>query len=611
MAFAGSRLGAAGGIATDGARVAYFTMEVAIDDTLPTFSGGLGVLAGDYLRSAADLGMPLVAVTLLYRKGYFSQRIDSEGRQHEEPVSWDPASSLEPLESEVEVSIGGRPVRVGAWRLLVTGVSGAVVPLYFLDAARPGNALQDQALSDSLYGGDDEYRLGQEVVLGEGGMAMLKALGHDRIEVFHMNEGHSALLTLCLLAEAEQEAPPAESPETPPSDDPGASHGESLGPPLSVGRIAMVRQRTVFTTHTPVPAGHDVFPVELARRTLPGSRMRELEQLGLLEGGSLNMTGLGARLSGYVNAVSRLHRDVAQAMLPGTAVASITNGVHVARWASPAMAELFDRHLGGWRLDSALLRYASSVPLDEIAAAHRSSKQALVSDVRRRTGVALDPDAFTIGLARRVTTYKRATLLFSDPDRLRRLASQLGPLQVVCAGKAHPRDTPGKQLLVELSQAAAALAGAVSVVFVENYGLAAAARLCAGADIWLNTPQALNEASGTSGMKAAVNGVPSLSILDGWWVEGCLEGATGWAIGDGAGPGARLVPAEGADASDAGSLYDRLERVVLPLFWGEPAAFLAVRRSAVALNGSFFSTDRMVREYALAAYRLGERRQLT
>jgi starch phosphorylase len=577
MVFEGSGLGAsAGGGPAGPALVAYFTMEVALEDAIPTFSGGLGVLAGDYLKSAADLGLPLVAVTLLYRRGYFRQHVDERGSQSESAVAWDPGDVLEPTDAEVDVEISGRQVRVGAWRLLLTGLSGAVVPVYFLDTDRDVNVDEDRALTDSLYGGDDAYRLRQEVVLGDGGVAMLAALGHRDVEVFHMNEGHSALLTLRLLSDSLE--------------------GRATS---TAAEVAAIRERTAFTTHTPVPAGHDRFPADLVSEVLGGRRTALLEQLGLLDDDVLNMTELGARLSRYVNGVSWRHRAVAQVMLPESRVTSVTNGVHVATWASPPMAELFDRHVAGWRYESALLRYVGVVPLDEIAAAHGAAKQALLEEVRRRTGTPLDRDAFTIGLARRVTPYKRTLLLFGDRDRLSAIAAEHGPLQVVCSGKAHPRDAAGKALIVDLVQAAHDLAGAVSVVFVENYDLGVAGLVCAGSDLWLNTPQAPNEASGTSGMKAAVNGVPSLSILDGWWVEGCVETVTGWSIGGGTDT-VNGVP----DSDDARSLYDRLEQTVLPLFRDDPDGYTAVRRHAIALNASFFSTDRMVREYAREAYRL-------
>jgi len=572
---------------------AYFSMEVGLSDELPTFSGGLGVLAGDYLRSAADLRLPIVAVTLLYRHGYFRQQLDGSGQQIEHPIEWSPARLLERLEATTSVLVGGREVVVGAWRLVLRGVSGGEVPVYFLDTDRAENPPEDRAITDVLYGGDNEHRLRQEVVLGLGGVGMLRRLGHLDVDTFHMNEGHAALLTLALL------------------DQQVGSADRALEP----GDVDAVRERCVFTTHTPVPAGHDRFDAALAKSVLGDRRVAQLEQLGLFGQGELNMSELGIRCSRYVNAVSRRHRAVSERMFPAARVESITNGVHVATWAVPTTVDLFDTHLPGWRADSALLRYASVIPLTEIGGAHASAKRRLLDEVARRTGRVLDPSALTIGLARRAARYKQIDLLFSDLGRLRDIAERTGPLQVVCSGKAHPLDEQGKALLRKVVAAAQELGDAVPVVVLENYNLGLATLLCAGTDVWLNTPAPPNEASGTSGMKAALNGVPSLSVPDGWWIEGCVEGVTGWAIGEDPG-------ADGADGAEgpgrhdghdhdvhveagkiAASLYDKLEHVVAPLFHKDEAGYRSVMRNAIALNGSFFSTDRMVREYALNAYR--------
>lgn len=538
--------------------VAYFTMEVALEDALPTYSGGLGVLAGDYLRSAADLGLPIVAVTLCYHGGYFTQHVDSAGRQHATPVEWSPSEVLDPLDTVVTIELDGRPVAVGAHRYVIEGETGAQVPVYFLDTDLETNDAPARGLCDQLYSGDGDHRLRQEAVLGLGGVAMLEALGY-RPERFHMNEGHSALLSLALLDREPIEA---------------------------------VRPRCAFTTHTPVPAGHDRFPAASVEAVLGGHRTAQLTALGRLEGGELNMTELGIAASQFVNAVSVRHGEVTREMFPGTPVCSITNGVHLARWAGPSIAELFDTHLTGWRSDNALIRYASSLPIEELERAHAAEKRRLLDQVVERTGRQLDPAALTIGLARRATAYKQTTLLFTDLDRLRAIAEAGGPIQVLFAGKAHPNDRSGKALIKEVVEVSRRLSGAVEVVFLESYDLRLASLLVAGTDVWLNTPIKPNEASGTSGMKAAVNGVPSLSTLDGWWIEGCVEGVTGWAIGD---------LEEGDDAED---LYGALEMAVLPTFYSSGEEMGELRRQAISLNGSFFNTERMAREYATAAYHL-------
>jgi starch phosphorylase len=559
-------------------RVAYFTMEVALRDELPTYSGGLGVLAGDFLRSAADLALPLVAVTLCYRRGYFHQRLDADGGQHEQPVEWSPERHLERCAARVTIPVSGRPVTVAAWRLVLRGVGGAAVPIYFLDTDLAENDPADRSITDQLYGGDDEHRLRQEAVLGLGGVAYLRALGHGDLDTFHMNEGHAALLTLALCDEA--------------------------GGPFAATAAARgaCRARCAFTTHTPVPAGHDRFTRPVVEAVLGAARVAQLDGLAQLEGGELNMSELAISCSRYVNGVSRRHAAVSREMFPGVEVSAITNGVHVATWAAPSTARLFDEFLPGWRQDSALLRYANDIPLARLETAHAEAKRTLFAEVLRRTGADLDPKALTIGLARRATRYKQIGLLFSDLARLRALSEDAGPIQVLCAGKAHPRDEGGKALLRGLVEAGRALGDDVPVVLLENYDLELAGKLCAGTDVWLNTPQPPNEASGTSGMKAAVNGVPSLSILDGWWIEGWLEGITGWAIGSADEP-----PEDPATAADA--LYRALGERVLPLYFGDPDGYRAVMRAAIALNGSFFATDRMAREYALNAYGLAGTRR--
>jgi starch phosphorylase len=559
----------------DTRRVAYFSMEIALDPAIPTYSGGLGILAGDTVRAAADAGLPMLAVTLLYRKGYFRQRLDKFGNQREEPVEWSPETLLESVpKAQVTLALEGRDVLVRAWRYVVHGVSGATVPVYLLDTAVAGNGPEDQALTDQLYGGDLRYRLCQEAVLGLAGIDMLNQLGYDGVTTYHMNEGHAALLTLALLE----------------------GQARARGAPVaSIADEEAVRRHCVFTTHTPVPAGHDQFPLDLVRRVLGHERTRALEGGSGVSDEKLNMTYLALRFSRYVNGVAMRHGEVSQEMFPHFRINAITNGVHGTTWAAPAFAQLFDRHLPEWRHDNLYLRYAIGIPLEDIRQAHTVAKAELLREIAERTGVHLRPDVLTIGFARRATEYKRSDLMFTDLDRLRRIASQAGPIQVIYSGKAHPQDENGKAGIRRVFQAAAALAGSVPVVYLEEYDMALAQRLCAGIDLWLNTPRRPLEASGTSGMKAAINGVPSLSILDGWWIEGHAEGATGWAIGDESEP-------ESDTPGEVASLYDKLERVIVPLFYGQPEAYAEVMRSAIALNGSFFNAQRMLYQYVTNAY---------
>lgn len=542
--------------------IAYFSMEVGVEAAMPTYAGGLGVLAGDTLKAAADLGVPVAGVTLVHRKGYFRQRLDQEGNQTEWSGEWKPEERLEALEPRVTVEIEGREVQLRAWRLELAGRAGGAVPVYLLDADLPDNAPEDRRLTDDLYGGDDRYRLIQEAILGLGGVAMLRALGHHGISTFHMNEGHSALLALALAEE-------------------GVAAEE-------------VREWCVFTTHTPVPAGHDRFPLDQVRDVLGESRAVALESLGAVADGALDMTRLALATSRWVNGVAMRHGQVSRTMFPDVPVGSITNGVHAGTWVSPPIARLFDRRVPGWREDTFHLRFAGEIPLPELAAAHLEAKRALFRDVEKRSGRRLDESALTLGFARRATSYKRAALLFSDVERLRAIAREAGRVQVLYAGKAHPRDEGGKAGIRSVFAAAAALGEDVPVVWLEDYDMSLAASLCAGVDVWLNTPIKPREASGTSGMKAALNGVPSLSVPDGWWVEGLVEGVTGWSIDDGGG--------EGDPDAEIASLYSKLEGSVLPLFHGDRDGWGRIMRSTIAVNGSFFHAQRMVLEYTAHAW---------
>ena len=554
--------------------VAYFSMEVGLDPALPTYSGGLGVLAGDTLRAAADLGVPMVGVTLLYRKGYFRQHLDESGNQSESPYEWKPEDFLEPLRPQATFTMNGRTVRIRAWRYEVRGINGHIVPVYFLDTALPENDPWDQALTDQLYGYDAHYRLCQETVLGMGGMSMMDALGHKNIQVCHMNEGHSALLVLALLEEQ--------------------TEGRNLQSATETD-VDEIRKRCVFTTHTPVPVGHDRFSTDLVQQVLGEERTRIIEKMGCLFDGDLNMTYLGMFFSHYINGVSMRHEQISQDMFPNYPLNSITNGVHAVTWTSESFSKLYDTYIPEWRRDNRYLRYAVSIPLNEIQHAHAQAKGELIQEVQHRTGIRLAQTAITIGFARRATQYKRANLLFSDLNRLRRIAHEAGPLQIIYAGKAHSKDEGGQNLIRGIFQAAEELKDDVRVMYLEEYDMTLGKLMCAGVDLWLNTPQKPHEASGTSGMKAAMNGVPSLSVLDGWWIEGHVEGVTGWSIGEG-------WEKESNPERESTSLYDKLEYVILPMFYGRPTAYAQVMQSAITLNGSFFNAQRMMTQYMMNAY---------
>jgi glycogen phosphorylase len=550
--------------------VAYFSMEIAIHPAMPTYSGGLGVLAGDTLRAAADLGLPLAAFTLLHRKGYFQQHLDAAGAQTEEVQLWNPADFCTEEPARVTVLVEDRVVTVRAWRYDLAGRFGHVVPIYLLDTDLEANSGWDRGLTDHLYGGDTNYRLQQEIVLGMGGVRMANALGLE-VNVYHMNEGHAALLTLALL------------------------EAQLGGGPLGAATdadIDQVRRKCVFTTHTPVPAGHDRFSTEQAIRILGSDRTARLQQQGCFRDGLLNMTLLALRFSRYANGVAMQHGKVSREMFPEFAIRTITNGVHAATWICEPMQQLLDEQIPVWRRDNLFLRNAIDLPEEKILAAHARAKEELLAEVGSRTGLVLNPKVLTLGFARRVATYKRAALMFTDPGRLREIAAAAGGLQILYAGKAHPQDDPGKALIQHvMEEAARASNDMLRFVYLENYAWDLGARLTAGVDVWVNTPKRPYEASGTSGMKAAMNGVPSLSILDGWWIEGCIEGVTGWAIEDGAN-----------DEDEAHSLYQKLETAVVPLYRESKEKWARLMRTTLAFNASYFNTNRMVKQYARNAY---------
>ncbi|MGC2459159.1 MAG: alpha-glucan family phosphorylase [Gallionellaceae bacterium] len=550
-------------------RIAYFSMEIALRNGIPTYAGGLGVLAGDTLRSATDLELPMVAVSLVSRAGYFRQEIDAQGRQKEHAATWDPANLAQPLDAKIAVPIEGRTVWIGAWVYVLEGHMGGCQPVLLLDTDLNENHSDDREITHYLYGGDNVYRLKQEIVLGIGGIRLLQALGFT-IRHYHMNEGHSALLGLELMRRY-----------TYPAEDlrPGESHFD----------LPRVRDLCSFTTHTPIEAGHDRFPYELVQRVLDNDF--DIEIIKRLAGeDSLNMTRLALNLSEYVNGVAKKHAEVSNAMFPGYKVHAITNGVHPFTWAAESFRQLYDHYLPGWCHEPQLLvRADCCIPDAAIWEAHVQEKQQLIEKVQTLTGVSLKPNIPIFGFARRMTAYKRPDLLFSDLERLQGIARN-HPFQIVLAGKAHPHDEDGKQIIEQLHAHARALSGTIPVVYLQGYDMSLAQMLTAGVDVWLNTPLPPLEASGTSGMKAAFNGVPNLSVLDGWWIEGCIEGVTGWAIGGMADGNARV-------------LYDKLEQVVLPLYFSEDrSGWIRVMKGAINKNASYFNSHRMMRRYATEAY---------
>lgn len=531
-------------------KYAYFSMEVGLTSKIPTYSGGLGVLAGDTLKAAADDHFPMIGVTLLTEHGYFYQKI-IEGIQSEEPMSWSYDDFLTPMDIKVKVHIDGEEVSIGCWRYDVKGFKDYIIPVYFLHTDFEENSEKAKSLCHKLYGDGAEYRLSQEIVLGVGGIRILEALGYKNVERYHMNEGHSALLAL----ELERRYNDREK----------------------------VKERCLFTTHTPVPAGHDRFKIDLVKRLLPEDLFNILSEEYHIDG-ELNMTLLALNSSGYINGVAQKHAEVSKTMFPNYPIHSITNGVHARTWVSPFFAALYDKYIHHWKEDPYSLRYVSNINLDEIWDAHVESKKKIIDFTNANTNAGMDYDFLTIGWARRFTAYKQPDFLFKDIEKLKEIANKHGPIQIIFGGKAHPNDAGGKELITKIIKLSENLGDNINLAYLINYDMYLGKLITSGVDIWLNTPRPPHEASGTSGMKCALNGVPHLSIKDGWWVEGCIEGETGWSF------------------STPEDLYEVLDNKVLPMFYKDKENWKKLMRKTIMLNGSFFNAGRMISEYIKRAY---------
>jgi glycogen phosphorylase len=549
----------------EGAKVAYFSMEIGINTNMPTYSGGLGVLAGDVIRSSADLRIPLVAVTLVSKKGYLKQKITLDGRQLEYPEEWDPSKFMKLLPETATVKIAGRDVKIGVWIYEQESLTGGTIPVLFLTTDVEGNTQEDREITDFLYGGDEKYRLKQEIVLGIGGLRILEALKIN-VKKYHMNEGHSSLLTLELLKNNDLNAD-------------------------------KVKNLCAFTTHTPVAAAFDKFVYDLLSEVLES----EVPEKVLKEyGGSdrLNMTLLALNLSKYTNGVTEAHMEYSRKLFPGYHIQEITNGVHSYTWTSPHFRRLFDKYIPRWANEPELLVRVDTIPDEELWEAHVKAKQDLLNFVHDGSGLQMDSDVLTLGFARRATEYKRATIIFSDIEKLKEVKSQ-GKIQLIFAGKAHPKDELGKSLIKDIYKFTDLLKGDVKIVYLENYNMDMAAKLTSGVDIWLNTPLPPMEASGTSGMKAAHNGVVNFSVLDGWWIEGCVEGLTGWSIGPSADQ--RLNEKE-TRKRELADLYNKLEYLIIPKFYQQRDAWIDLMKNSIGKVAYYFNTHRMMRRYATDAY---------
>ncbi len=599
--------------------IAYFSFEFGLHSSLPIYSGGLGILSGDHAKEASDLGLPFVGVGFMYPQGYFRQRIPSHGWQEAVYQQLDigkapvlPMLTDDGEELKVSINLANRPVHAKVWHVQV-----GRNPLFLLDTDVDENDPWDRELSARLYSGDSETRIRQEIMLGIGGVRVLRKLGINP-SVWHMNEGHSAFLTLECLREKVAEGLNFEEAKT------------------------AVKKQTIFTTHTPVPAGHDAFNYHIVEKYFSGfwnkidlDRERFLSLGGHEEewGMAFNMTVLALRFSGKINGVSKLHgevsRDMWQEVWPTKSkeevpIGSITNGIHIPTWVAGEMHYVFDKYLGpDWRArrdDPVLWQRIEEVPKKELWEVHLKLKHKLMNFLRARvrrrwvdgrndptqvltSGTLLDPEALTIGFARRFATYKRATLIFRDLERLQNLLlNSHRPVQIIFAGKSHPADDPGKSLIQHIYNLAKHNKLGGRIAFIEDYDMHMSRYLVQGVDVWLNTPRRPREASGTSGMKASLNGIPNMSVLDGWWVEG-YNGANGWTVGD----DTQFEDHDAQDEYDANFMYRTLEEEIVPLFYnrdrdGIPRGWIEIMREAIRSTAPQFSTHRMIKEYTTEMY---------
>lgn len=542
--------------------VAYLSMEIAVASDIKTYAGGLGVLAGDILRSAADLKFPMVGITLLNRQGYFQQKITLAGQQIARPDQAYNLSALKKLKAQVTVKIGTEKVTVGVWRYTIRSRNNFRIPIYFLDTDLPDNSKINRQLTGALYGGDEEYRLRQEIILGRAGVKMLECLGYKNIKKYHINEGHGALAAIELF----------------------------LSSPFNNDqeKVAAVRRACVFTTHTPLLKSQDIFslPYLLEYQSDFPAQLK-----GLVYQNEVNLTRVGLYFSGHSNAVSKSHQAVTQKMFPEYKINSITNGADSGRWTAPEFKKLYDEYLPGWYEDNRLLSRAGRIPTIKLWSAHQKAKRKLVGYINKSVAQAcLKEDVFTIGFVRRFAPYKRPEFLFKDITRLLEVQEKVGKIQIIYAGKAHPQDLEGQALIKYIWQLKKELAAKIKIVFWEDYDIDKARLLVAGVDLWLNTPLPPNEASGTSGMKAAHNGIPQLSTADGWWLEGYKKNKTGWLIAENYQTG-------------KDNLYDLLEKEILFAYYRYPKKWQDMMHTIISLNASYFNTQRVLREYISQAYK--------
>ena len=546
-------------------KIAYFSMEIGLSNNIHTYNGGLWILSGDTVKSSADLKVPLVGITLVSKKGHFKQEINSNGKQIEHPDPWEPSEHMQLLSTEVKVQIQKRDVTVKPWLYTAKSQTGGAVSVYFLDTDIETNNPEDREITAFLYGGDERYRLKQEIVLGIGGVKILDALGLD-VRKYHINEGHSSLLALELLQK----------------------NGMN---------IEKVRKLCVFTKHTPIDAGHDKFSYDLVREVLGEPiPLDVMKKLGGQE--KLNMTLLALNLSNYHNGVAKRHYYSSKAMFPGYEIRAITNGVHSYTWTCESFRNLYNKYFPGWANEPDLLVRVDGIPDEDVWRAHEEGKKALIDYVNKVTNAGMNYEDLTLGFARRATGYKRTDLLFSDIEKLKK-ANNKGRIQLIFSGKAHPRDDSGRKLIEQIIGYAQELKSEMKIVYLSNYDMDLAAKLVSGVDVWLNTPLRPLEASGTSGVKAAHNGVINFGVLDGWWIEGWIEGITGWAIGPQSNESFSVEEDRRRELDD---LYNKLENMIVPMFYSGRGDRIKMMKNSIGKIAYYFNTHRVVQRYTTEAY---------
>ena len=557
--------------------IAYFVMECAVDSRIPTYSGGLGILAGDTLQSFADMEVPAVCITLLWKNGFTNQKLSNDGSQIDSAQEWDIEKYMQPTNIKIKIPLGGKDVTITAFKYVVGSIKGDnEIDVYFLTPDTLENDPETRKICDRLYIAGGLTRLKQEIILGIGGYEMLKALNY-RPFLYHINESHSAFLIAGLMKDMDD--------------------------------LNRVKLKVVFTTHTPIPAAFDKFEMKDVKDMLSGycgeKVFNDIYREDLEEKDELNLSWLAIKNAKNVVAVSRKHKFVSEHIFEGYKLKYVTNGIHHVKWASPHHKMLFTKFIAGWEEDPDLLRGASCIPDGDFLQAHILCKETLIETINSETDSSFVTSDFTIAMAKRITHYKRNNLILSNPDKLIEIAEKKGNIQIVFAGKAHPADTDGLAIIksiYDVSRYISSKTKKVKIAFLENYNIHKANIILSGVDLWLNNPTRPLEASGTSGMKASLNGVPNFSVLDGWWLEACMEGINGWGIGP---KPAWTDLSYSDDMHDLNDIYGKLEFNILDLYYKNYSDYIKIMKMAVSSIAPHFNTHRMVSEYVTDLYLTG------